>query len=198
MARANPYRRPDHFAQRAQKSGYPARSVFKLADIDGRARLLRRGMRVIDLGAAPGSWTLYAAERIGAEGRVLAVDLQPITVALPPTVTAIVGDALDLANDDLALHAPYDLVLSDMAPATTGSRQTDAIRSAALVERAIGVADALARPGSAFVAKLFMGAEYDAVRELLRHRYDALRTLRPEAVRARSVEVFLVATGRKA
>jgi 23S rRNA (uridine2552-2'-O)-methyltransferase len=197
VAQANPYRRSDHFTERARKSGYPARSVFKLADLDGRAHLLRRGMCVLDLGAAPGSWTLYAAERVGAEGRVLAVDLTPIGVDLPANVTAMVGDALELQNDALALHAPYDVVLSDMAPSTTGSKQTDAIRSAALVERAIAVADALAGPGSALVAKLFMGAEYDAIRELLRQRYATLRTLRPDAVRARSVEVFLVATGRK-
>ena len=129
---------------------------------------------------------------------MLAIDLQPITVALPDNARTVTGDAFEVANDDLAAFAPYDVVLSDMAPSTTGSRSTDAIRSAALVERAIDVADALAKPGSALVAKLFMGGEYDAVRALIRERYATLKTLRPDGVRAHSVEVFLVATGRRA
>ena len=196
--RGNPYQKPDRFAQRARERGFPARSVFKLEDIDRRTRLLRPGMHVLDLGAAPGSWTMYAAATVGPEGRVLAIDLQPITVALPDNARMVQGDALEVSNDDLAAFAPYDVVLSDMAPSTTGSRSTDAIRSAALVERAIAVADALARPGSALVAKLFMGGEYDAVRALIRERYATLKTLRPDGVRAHSVEVFLVATGRRA
>ena len=195
--RGNPYQKPDRFAQRARERGFPARSVFKLEDIDRRTRLLRPGMHVLDLGAAPGSWTMYAAATVGPEGRVLAIDLQPITVALPENARMVQGDALEVSNDDLAAFAPYDVVLSDMAPSTTGSRSTDAIRSAALVERAIAVADALARPGSALVAKLFMGGEYDAVRALIRERYATLKTLRPDGVRAHSVEVFLVATGRR-
>ena len=195
--RANPYQRADRYTQAARERGYPARSVFKLEDLDRRAKLLRPGMHVLDLGAAPGSWTRYAAAQVGPQGRVLAVDLSPLATALPDNVTAIQGDAFDLADEALAAYAPYDAVLSDMAPATTGSRSTDAIRSAALVERAIAVADALAKPGSSFVAKLFMGGEYDAVRALVQERYASLRTLRPEGVRKQSVEVFLVATGRR-
>jgi 23S rRNA (uridine2552-2'-O)-methyltransferase len=195
--RANPYERADRYTQQARERGYPARSVFKLEDLDRRAKLLRGGMHVLDLGAAPGSWTRYAAERVGASGRVLAVDLDPLAIELPANVVALQGDALDLADEALATFAPYDAVLSDMAPATTGSKSTDAIRSAALVERALAVADALAKPGSSFVAKLFMGADYDAVRALVKERYATLRTLRPEGVRKQSVEVFLVATERR-
>lgn len=196
--RANPYQKADRYTQRARERGFPARSVFKLEELDQRAKLLRPGLRVLDLGAAPGSWTKYAAERVGSAGRVLAIDLQPITIALPEHVRVLQGDAFEVTNEALAEFAPYDVVLSDMAPATSGSKATDAIRSAALVERAIDVADALAKPGSALVAKLFMGADYDHVRGLLQERYGSLRTLRPEGVRAQSVEVFLVATGRRA
>jgi len=195
--RANPYERADRYTQQARERGYPARSVFKLEDLDRRASLLKTGMHVLDLGAAPGSWTRYAAGRVGPSGRVLAVDLSPLEIAPAANVIALQGDAFDLADEALATFAPYDVVLSDMAPATTGQRSTDAIRSAALVERAIAVADALAKPGSSFVAKLFMGAEYDAVRALVQERYASLRTLRPEGVRKQSVEVFLVATGRR-
>jgi 23S rRNA (uridine2552-2'-O)-methyltransferase len=195
--RANPYERADRYTKAARERGYPARSVFKLEDLDRRAKLLRPGMHVLDLGAAPGSWTRYAAEQVGPQGRVLAVDLSPLATTLPANAVALQGDAFDLTDEALATFAPYDAVLSDMAPATTGSRSTDAIRSAALVERAIAVADALAKPGSSFVAKLFMGGEYDAVRALVQERYASLRTLRPEGVRKQSVEVFLVATGRR-
>ena len=145
--RGNPYQKADGYTKRAKERGFPARSVFKLEDIDHRARLLRPGMHVLDLGAAPGSWTMYAAGEVGPRGRVLAIDLQPITVTLPDNARTVPGDAFEVANDDLAAFAPYDVVLSDMAPSTTGSRSTDAIRSAALVERAIDVADALAKPG---------------------------------------------------
>jgi 23S rRNA (uridine2552-2'-O)-methyltransferase len=195
--RGNPYQKADTYTKRARERGFPARSVFKLEDIDQRARLLRPGMHVLDLGAAPGSWTMYAASKVGPQGRVLAIDLTPITVSLPDNARAVQGDAFEVSSDDLATFAPYDVVLSDMAPSTTGSRSTDAIRSAVLVERAIAVADAHAKPGSALVAKLFMGGEYDGLRTLIRDRYATLKTLRPDGVRAHSVEVFLVATGRR-
>lgn len=195
--RGNPYQKADGYTKRARERGFPARSVFKLEDLDHRARLLKPGMHVLDLGAAPGSWTMYAADRVGPQGRVLAIDLTPITVQLPDHARTIQGDAFEVSNDDLAAFAPYDVVLSDMAPSTTGSRSTDAIRSGALVERAIAVADALAKPGSSLVAKLFMGGEYDTIRALIKERYATLKTLRPEGVRAHSVEVFLVATGRR-
>ena len=155
-------------------------------------------MHVLDLGAAPGSWTCTRpsgwARRVACWRSTSARSRS----TLPGNVVALQGDAFELANDALAAFAPYDAVLSDMAPATTGSKSTDAIRSAALVERAIAVADALAKPGSSFVAKLFMGGEYDAVRALDQERYATLKTLRPEGVRKQSVEVFLVATGRRA
>jgi 23S rRNA (uridine2552-2'-O)-methyltransferase len=195
--RANPYERADRHTREARERGYPARSVVKLEDLDRRVKLLRGGMHVLDLGAAPGSWTRYAAERVGPSGRVLSVDLSPLAIEVPQNAVALQGDAFDLADEALATFAPYDVVLSDMAPATTGSKSTDAIRSAALVERAVAVADALAKPGSSFVAKLFMGSDYDAVRALVQERYASLRTLRPEGVRKQSVEVFLVAMERR-
>ncbi len=156
----NPYRRPDAFTKAAKAKGYPARSVFKLEEIDRRVRLFHAGQRVLDLGAAPGSWSLFAAQRIGPSGKLLAVDLSPITVALGAAATFSQGDALSLANEDLALFAPYDVVLSDMAPSTIGDRGADAARSVELFERALGVAGALLAPGGSFVGKLFMGEDF--------------------------------------
>src|ERR1700678_2723645 len=117
MPRKNPYAKPDHFTRAAKDAGFPARSVFKLEEIDRRTRLLGAGMRVLDLGAAPGSWSKYAAQKIGPGGRLLAVDLEPLATTLPPNAEYIQGDALSLSSDDdLARFAPYDVVLSDMAP----------------------------------------------------------------------------------
>src|SRR3954463_8850809 len=109
MGRKNPYARADALTRSARAQGYPARSVFKLEEIDRRVKLLRKGQRVLDLGAAPGSWSMYAAQQIGPSGKLLAVDLVPIAGAVGPNATVKQGDALSLANEDLALFAPYDV-----------------------------------------------------------------------------------------
>jgi len=192
-----PYARPDARTRAAKAQGYPARSVFKLEEIDRRVKLLRPGQRVLDLGAAPGSWSMYAAKKIGAKGALLAVDLSEITTALGPNVTVVRGDALSLSNEDLARFAPYDVVLSDMAPSTTGSKEADQWRSYELLDRAMDVAAALGAPKSSFVGKLFMSEEFVKAREKLRSLYEEARVIRPEGTRSNSSEVFLVGLGRK-
>src|SRR5262252_5319963 len=135
----NPSRRTDRFTREAKERGFPARSVFKLEEIDRRVRLFKKGQRVLDLGAAPGSWSLYAAERIGPTGKLLAIDLAPLSTAAPGHVTFREGDALALDTADLSLFAPYDVVLSDMAPNTIGIREADQAKSFALFSRALDV-----------------------------------------------------------
>lgn len=206
--RHNPYKGPDHLAKKARKQGYAARSVFKLEEIDRRARILKQGQRVLDLGAAPGSWSAYAAQRIGKNGRLVAIDLQPLRQALPPHCTVLQGDAFDEAllepGGAIAEHAPYDVVLSDMAPNTTGNRRTDKIRSMEVFMRALDIATRLLRPasaetpGGAFVGKLFMGGDFQEAREAVRTRFETVRVMRPEAVRDISYEVFLVGLSRLA
>lgn len=198
MARAkNPYKGADHFTREAKKQGYPARSVFKLEEIDRRVRLFKGGMRVLDLGAAPGSWSLYVSQKIGPNGRVLAVDLSPIGVALPPNVTFVEGDALSLDNDALATFAPYDVVVSDMAPSTTGNRLGDQTRSFELFMRALAVADALLAKGGSFVGKIFMGEDFTHAKKAVKERFEEERALRPEGTRASSYELFLVGIRKK-
>jgi 23S rRNA (uridine2552-2'-O)-methyltransferase len=193
----NPYRRPDARTKAAKAQGYPARSVFKLEEIDRRVRLLRPGQRVLDLGAAPGSWSLYTAQKIGRAGKLLAVDLHELTVPLGPNTRFSRGDALSLSNEDLALFAPYDVVLSDMAPSTMGERGTDHARSVELFERAVGVAGALLAPGGSFVGKLFMGEDFTRARDRARALFEEVRVIRPEGTRSTSVEVFVVGLRRK-
>ncbi len=188
----NTYKRGDHFTREAKRAGYPARSVFKLEEIDRRLSLLRPGMRVLDLGAAPGSWTLYVAQKVGPSGKVLAVDLQEIAVPLPPHVTAVVGDALSLENEALATYAPYDAVVSDMAPNTTGNRLGDQTRSFELFMRALAVAKELGAPGSAFVGKIFMGEDFQNAKKAVKEVYAEDRAIKPEGTRTTSYELFLI------
>ena len=194
----NLYQRPDAFTKAAKAKGYPARSVFKLEEIDHRVRLLRAGQRVLDLGAAPGSWSQYAAQRIGPAGKLLAVDLTPINVPLGACAQFSQGDALSLANEDLALFAPYDVVLSDMAPKTTGNKDADQARSFELFMRALAIAEALGAAGGAFVGKLFMGEDFTQARDALRALFTEVKTIRPDGTRASSFEIFLIGQGRKA
>src|SRR5258708_3270956 len=114
--RKNPYAKPDRFTRAAKDAGFPARSVFKLEEIDRRTRLFRGGMRVLDLGAAPGSWSLYASQRIGQSGKLVAVDVDPLGVSLPQHAVFVTGDVFALDDALIAQCAPYDVVLSDMAP----------------------------------------------------------------------------------
>jgi 23S rRNA (uridine2552-2'-O)-methyltransferase len=194
----SPYKRPDHFTREAKKAGFPARSVFKLEEIDRRVQLLRPAMRVLDLGAAPGSWSLYAAGRIGDRGKLLAMDLSPLSVALPPQAAFLRGDALALGSDSLALFAPYDVVLSDMAPSTTGNKSTDQARSFELFMRALEVAATLVCAGGSFVGKIFMSEDLRHARAEIRRLFGHERLIRPEGTRSVSTELFIVGQGRRA
>jgi 23S rRNA (uridine2552-2'-O)-methyltransferase len=196
--RKNPYAKPDRFTRAAKDAGYPARSVFKLEEIDRRTRLFRGGMRVLDLGATPGSWALYAAKKIGPSGRLLAVDLEPLGATLPPWGEFIQGDALSLDNEALARFAPYDVVLSDMAPRTTGNRVTDQARSFELFMRALAVAASLGAAGSSFVGKIFMSDDLPQARAELRKHYGTERLIRPEGTRSVSTELFVVGLDKRA
>jgi 23S rRNA (uridine2552-2'-O)-methyltransferase len=197
MNRKNPYVGADAKTRSAKAQGYPARSVFKLSEIDQRVGLLRAGQGVLDLGAAPGSWSLYASERVGPRGHVLAVDLQEILQAFPSNVEVVQGDAFDLTNEALGARAPYDVVLSDMAPNTSGNKGSDQARSFSLFMRALEVALALGRAGSHFVGKLFMSGDFQEARKGLAQNYERVQVIRPEGTRTQSSEVFLVGMGLK-
>jgi len=192
------YAQPDRYTRAAKAAGYPARSVFKLEEIQRRYRLFRPGQRVLDLGAAPGSWTLYASREVGSGGRVLAVDLSEIGQALPGNVVARQLDVMIAGRAELADLAPYHVVLSDMAPRTSGARARDQALSYELCQRALALADELAGADSHIVLKLFMSNDFKALETALRTRYAECRTVRPEATRSQSSEVFLVGLRRRA
>lgn len=192
--------RPDHNTRRARSQHYPARSIFKLEEIDRRVRLLGRGDTVLDLGAAPGSWTLYAAERVGPTGRVVAVDRARIDVGLPDNVTALEADALVIEPQellDLLGGAQFDAVISDMAPSTTGHRFVDQSRSFQLFARALEIALTVGRPGGRFAAKLFHGPDFETARDRVRAAFSSARVIRPAGTRSESYEIYIVGLGRR-
>jgi 23S rRNA (uridine2552-2'-O)-methyltransferase len=191
------YKKPDHFTLKAKKAGFPARSVYKLEEIDRRVRILRPGMNVLDLGAAPGSWSMYTAQKIGKNGKLLAIDLNPLEIALPPHGTFLQADALDLAQGNFSLFAPYDVVLSDMAPSTTGDRFADQARSHELYMRALDVAKEVLKVGGTFVGKIFMGGDLPIARAETRKVFASERLIRPEGTRSVSYEIFIIGLSKR-
>jgi 23S rRNA (uridine2552-2'-O)-methyltransferase len=189
-------RRPqDHLGERAKREGYPARSVYKLQEIDRRVQLLRRGQRVLDLGAAPGSWTLYAAERVGREGKVVSLDLNEIRVGLPPQVSFQALDVFRLDAKSEFGAASFDIVLSDMAPHTSGQRHRDQFGSYELYMQALRIAREVLAAGGTFVGKIFQSPELEQARAATREGFAAVRIVKPEASRSESYEIFMVGLG---
>ncbi|MEN0073071.1 MAG: RlmE family RNA methyltransferase [Paracraurococcus sp.] len=189
----------DPYVRAAQAAGYRSRAAFKLTEIDDRIRLLRPGARVVDLGAAPGGWTQVALQRIGPTGRVVALDL----LAMDPLPGAIVlqGDFQEAAAERAVLEAldgQADLVLSDMAPNTTGHGATDHLRIMALAELALDFALKVLAPGGGFVAKVFQGGSEKGLLDLLKRHFASVRHVKPPASRKGSSELYVVATGFRA
>jgi 23S rRNA (uridine2552-2'-O)-methyltransferase len=188
----------DHYTRQARKDNYPARSVYKLQEIQKRYRLLRAGSRVLDLGSAPGSWLKYTAEIVGPKGYVLGLDLKPLKIALPPSAHMIVADIFDLSGEAVELLRPgYHCVISDMAPATTGHRDVDAARSLNLCESALAVAREYLLPGGGFVCKIFQGPDSATFIESVKQRFDRCHIYKPQSSRKASREIFVIGKGKR-
>jgi 23S rRNA (uridine2552-2'-O)-methyltransferase len=190
------YNPKDYFFHKAKEENYAARSVFKLQEIDQRLKILKPGYKILDLGAAPGSWSQFSSERVGIKGRVLGVDIQPIKITLQNAVF-ITADMkqLDL-NEVMIKHGitpPFDVVLSDMAPKTSGIKINDQMRSLELCELALKTADRFLRPGGSFVCKIFQSGEMDDFKLELRKRFKKVEIIRPKSTRRESKEFFFVA-----
>ena len=185
----------DPYVRAAKREGYRSRAAFKLEELDARFQFLKAGARILDLGAAPGGWSQVAAAK-GA--KVVAADVQAMEPV--PGVTVLKEDLTHpgaAARLKDALGGPADLVLSDMASPTTGHRATDHLRTMALAEVALEIAEQNLRPGGAFVAKLFQGGAGEVLLKRLRRSFRTVRHVKPAASRADSVELYLVALGFK-
>ena len=186
----------DPYVQAAKAQGYRSRATFKIIELDKKFGFLRKGARILDLGAAPGGWTQIAVERVGDKGKVVAMDIlamEPI-----PGATVLQLDMRDDKTPDVlkeALGGKADLVMSDMAAPTTGHRETDHIRTIALLELALETADDVLKPGGTFIGKVFQGGASGELLARIKRSFSNVKHVKPPASRAESVEVYLVAMG---
>jgi 23S rRNA (uridine2552-2'-O)-methyltransferase len=187
--------RRDRFHRQAKREGFFARAVYKLTELDEKFRLFRPGDRVLDLGCAPGSWLQYARQRVGDQGVLVGLDRVPLPRALPGT-RIVVGDVMTIDPAELRGDLPaFDVVLSDMAPDTSGIRSLDQARSETLFERALELATALLAPGGNFVGKLFQGPDFKRLTEAVRARFELAKTAKPAGSRQISIEQYVVGKG---
>ena len=187
----------DEYVKKAQKEGYRSRAIYKLLEIDEKDHLLKPGMTVVDLGAAPGSWAELAAQRVGDKGRVVALDILPMDSL--PGVTFIQGDFREEAPFNALLgvlgESPVDLVMSDMAPNISGMKAVDQPRAMYLAELALDLARKVLKPGGDLLVKVFNGEGLDAFKQELRRDFKTLIVRKPKASRPRSPEIYLLARG---
>lgn len=193
----------DEYVQRAQREGWRSRAVYKLEELDRKYRLIKPGMTIVDLGAAPGGWSQYAAKLVGRKGEIFALDILPMEPLAD--VRFLEGDFRDeavLSQLETELSGPdgvrpIDLVMSDMAPNISGVDVVDQPRAMYLVELAADFARTHLRAGGSFVCKVFQGEGFDALVRQLRQEYGRVVVRKPKASRPRSAEVYLVASDRK-
>ncbi len=182
----------DHYTRMARKNQYPARSVYKLKEIQKKYRLVRPGSRVLDLGCAPGAWLLYAAEKTGPKGRVVGIDIQPVSIALPEQVRVITADLYTLEEDFWhTVGASFDTIISDLAPSTTGNKMVDTARSFALCEAALDVARNHLVIGGSFVCKVFQGTEFQPFVATVKRLFKRYDIFKPQSSRKASREIYI-------
>ncbi len=185
----------DHYSRRAKKDRYPARSVYKLEEIQQKHRLIKKGDKILDLGCSPGSWLLYAARLTGERGRVVGIDLKPVKIQAAANIDVINADVF--AIDAGTLGSDFNVVMSDMAPATTGHKTVDAARSAGLCEAALAIAQQVLVPGGSFVCKIFQGPDFNQFVASVKAGFDQQKIFKPKSSRKASKEIFVIGLGFK-
>ena len=187
----------DVYVKRSQEAGYRSRASFKLLEIQEKDRLIRPGMTVVDLGAAPGGWSQVAAELVGHQGKVIASDILPMDSL--PGVQFLQGDFTENEVFEALLaslgEAGADLVISDMAPNMSGMKEIDQPRAVYLAELALDLARSILKPGAYFLVKVFQGAGFQEFHRDMQSSFKAVKSRKPQASRARSREIYLLGTG---
>jgi 23S rRNA (uridine2552-2'-O)-methyltransferase len=190
--------RRDRFHAKAKKHGFLARAVWKLGELDDKFGLFRDGQRVLDLGCAPGSWLQYARGKVGASGVLVGLDRAPLDAGEVAGARVVVGDVMTVSTAELRGELEkFDVVLSDMAPDTSGIRSMDQARSEALFERALHIAYEVLAPGGHFVGKIFQGPDFKKLIDEVRARFTVAKSAKPESSRQISIEQYIVGTGFK-
>ncbi len=187
----------DHYSRKAKKERFPARSVYKLKEMQQKHRLIKKGDKVLDLGCAPGSWLLYAAQLTGAGGEVVGVDLKEVPVKVPDHARVIQGDILSVDSEPTGLGKDFDVVLSDMAPSTTGNKHVDNARSYNLCQAALSIAGEVLLPGGKFVCKIFQGEDFNEFSDSTKKLFKSCRIFKPRSSKKASREIYIIGLGKK-
>jgi 23S rRNA (uridine2552-2'-O)-methyltransferase len=189
------YKYQDHYFHQAKKENYLARAVYKLKEIQNKYKILRPGDRVLDLGAAPGSWLQYTSQIVGGKGLVVGVDLKAMDHSFPANVVTLERDIFDtdLGLELVERFPPFDVVLSDMAPATSGIRVADSARSASLFEEALRLAEISLKYQGHFLAKIFQGSEFHSLLLDVKRRFGWVKVVKPDASKKVSKEIYILA-----
>lgn len=192
--------RPDFYSQKAKKEGYMARSVYKLEEIQNKNKLITPGDKVLDVGASPGSWSQYALKLLKGKGQLVGADLKPLgNFKQKNQIHFIQGDVFsDEISGGLAEFAPFDVIISDAAPSTTGNRLVDSRRSYNLVELIINFAHKWLKEDGNFCVKVFTGGDEQELFDLMSTHYEKVKRLKPKAVRNESFETYFIGLGHKA
>lgn len=188
------YNKKDHFYHKAKAEGFLARSAYKLQEMQKRFKIIKRGDKILDLGCAPGAWSQVALPLVGREGKIVGIDLEAIDLSkFTPQLRFIHGDAFKLTPEALP-EAPFDCVLSDMAPKTSGIKVRDQAASVELCMKAIELADSVLRPGGTIILKMLEGEDSQDVTKAVQARFEVTKLHRPESTRTQSSEIFVIGT----
>lgn len=188
----------DHYSRRAKKEHFPARSVYKLEEIQQKYKLIKKGDKILDLGCFPGSWLLYAAKLTGDKGHVVGIDIKPVTITVPPHVKICTADLFKVDDEWFkSIGKNFNTVLSDMAPATTGNKNVDATKSFNLCEAALSIAQHILIPGGTFVCKIFQGEDFKKFLDQVRIHFNKYKIFKPQSSRKASREIYIIGLGKK-
>jgi len=189
----------DHYSLKAQKEGYPARSIYKLEEIQNKFKIMKPGQKIIDVGASPGSWTMYALKITQGKGLVVGADLKPLNLKKSyPNLFFMQGDVFKKETADfLCERGPFDVVLSDAAPSTTGNRLVDTSKSYYLVEEILTLADKILKPTGHCVVKVFQGEDSKLLLDRMKTIFTEVKSFKPKSVRSESFEIYYIGLNKK-
>lgn len=185
----------DHYSRKAKKERFPARSVYKLQEMQQKYNLIKNGDRILDLGCSPGSWLLYAAKLTGNKGLVAGIDLKPVTINVPPHVTIYTGDIFSFDSFSESIGNEFNVVINDMAPSTTGIKNVDSARSYNLCRAALEAAQNVLLPNGSFVCKIFQGEDFKQFSDSVKSCFATCSIFKPKSSRKASKEIYIIAKG---
>ena len=191
--------KPDFWSQKAFSEGYPARSVYKLKEIDEKFGMIKKNYTVLDLGSAPGSWTTFLLRKMEGSGKVVSCDLNPLAKSVKGDNLVFIQGDLNAPQIRQAIkqNGPYDLVVCDAAPKTTGNRTVDTARSEQLVEMAVWYAQTMLKTGGNFAVKIFQNGDQQKILKSMREIFESAKGFKPEACRAESFETYLIGVNKR-